>query len=350
MTTATPPTTATRVFNPPAPGTPQWRKTISASKIPSLIKNEHGDYSGFGYDSAWEVWRTMTSDYTKEYDEETLAMFAEGHDAEPSAIQRALRHLAEDTGTGVNEWRVETQASFTDPELPFDNIATLDALVTHPKLDLRVNIEAKRPRFSTFRPGWIIQTKVQAGTAKTDYGLIVTDPIYGDPEVFKVDNDPDEYARIMAHVHNFWFMHIRMGIEPDPGSSGSFADWFCQNHPNVDEAKAIEVEDELMAELIQAIKAEADATELVEKLRNQVIKQMGKAKTARYKGVRVIGRTAGKFSQKRIPKEFPDLLADPRVLTQKVDPELVKQHYPEIYKKAQGNGSMSLQRATWAAA
>lgn len=343
--TTTPPT---RVFNAPEPGTEKWRRTISASKIPSMILNEDGEYAGFGYDSAWEVWRTMTSDYTKEYDEDTLEMFAEGHDAEPSAIQRALRYLAKETDTEVKEWQVETQASFTDPGLPFDNIATLDALVTHPKLGLRVNIEAKRPRFSTFRPGWIIQTKVQAGAAKTNYGLIVTDPIYGDPEVFRVENDPAGYDRIMADVYHFWFHNVWLGEEPKPGASESYADWFCQSHPNVNEAKAIEVDDDLMEELIQVIKAEAAAKKRINELRNQVISNMGEAKTAKYKGVRVIGRTAGKFSKQRIPEEFPDLLADPRVLTQKVDPELVKQHYPEIYEKAQGKGSMALYRTTWA--
>ena len=48
------------VRNPPAPGTPEWRRIITASKAPAMIRDGlTGDYLGLGYTDAYSLYHDM---------------------------------------------------------------------------------------------------------------------------------------------------------------------------------------------------------------------------------------------------------------------------------------------------
>ena len=53
------------VRNPPAPGTPEWRRMITASKAPAMIRDGlTGDYLGLGYTDAYSLYHDMAGTWT----------------------------------------------------------------------------------------------------------------------------------------------------------------------------------------------------------------------------------------------------------------------------------------------
>ena len=72
---------------PPAPGTPDWQRTITASKVPAMIRDRFtGEYLGIDYLSAFERFMEMTGQWEQPIDAKTQAMFDDAHDAEDYAV------------------------------------------------------------------------------------------------------------------------------------------------------------------------------------------------------------------------------------------------------------------------
>lgn len=346
MTTTT--NTKHRIHNPPQPGTTPWRKTISASKVPSLILNADGTtYAGFGYDSAWEIYLAMTTDYQKTYSDDTLKMFQDGHDAEHSAIVRGVRHLAEKTETQFEEWDIEPQVTYTDDALPFPNLATLDALVTHKGLGLRINIESKRPRYNRTQPGWIIQTIFQQNLANTNYSLLVTDPIYGEPEFITIDPNPEQYKQIIQDVNQFYIDHVVLNQPPHPGASESFADWHSTHNPNPRDDENLTLTDDEIADYINLVRQLKELQTEVETRKNDFIQRLGAGRKVFYDSTTVLARKSGTFGVSKIPAKHRHVLDDPDLYESKFSGNKLKAKYPNIYQEAQGQDTYSLEQKAW---
>ena len=75
------------VKNPPAPGTDEWKRMVTASKVAPMITNKStGDYLGIGYISAYEQFMEMAGKWERTIDADTQAMFEDAHDAEDYAV------------------------------------------------------------------------------------------------------------------------------------------------------------------------------------------------------------------------------------------------------------------------
>ena len=125
---------------PPAPGTPDWQRTITASKVPAMIRDRFtGEYLGIDYLSAFERFMEMTGQWEQPIDAKTQAMFDDAHDAEDYA---------------VNVWKRANPGWHTSAgEIAFTNPDALPGIPCLVTIDRRASrgrsrriIEVKRPR------------------------------------------------------------------------------------------------------------------------------------------------------------------------------------------------------------
>ena len=107
----------TLVRNPAAPGTPEWRRMITASKVPAILGISR-------YRSQFAVWHEMAG--LVEPAEKPRDRMTWGHVAERSLSDW---WLYKNPGWKLNPRRNGTyEIAYTDESLPFVNAATIDRL------------------------------------------------------------------------------------------------------------------------------------------------------------------------------------------------------------------------------
>lgn len=325
------------VDNPPAPGTPEWRRMITASKVPAMIRDgETGDYLGIGYQSAYELWHDMAGLWEPDAPDEKL--MARGHWMEPAA--RAF-WMHENPG-----WRVSPgEVAYTDPSLPFPNQATIDLRASRGRA--RKIVEVKSPRKDQgLHDKWLIQVMLQMRLSGIHAADVVLMPQYGEERIIPVEYDPDLAEAIIADAAHFWGL-LDAGTPPDAGASEHAAQILAALHPAPDREADTALDQDVMDDLLTAWDRLADAQAAAQAAENRVMAAMGNTGKASFDDRKVAGRIAGKFSQKRFPE--PDILADYQVQTTKLDTDRLKADHPDLYAKAVGNPSFTFERKAWSA-
>lgn len=332
--------TATRpevITNPPAPGTPQWRRLVTASKIPAMIRDpDTGDYMGVDYVTAFERWHQMAGTWSQTITPETQAMYDDARDAEDYGANVWLRAHP---GWQANRGEV----AYRDAAWDVPHLVTLDRRARRGRR--RHIIEVKRPRKdSGVRDAWWAQVQFQMGISGIHEATIVIVPVYGMPTIHPVEFEPIAFERIRADAAAF-HRSLEDGTPPAAGDSEHAANILAAINPNPDQDAAHEVPRSQMDELAAAW-AELDrAQRRARQAENTVMEAMGDAARAVCDGRTVATRRAGRFARGRFPR--PELLEEFTVSKPTLDTRALKAAHPDLYAAAVGAPSFAFERKAW---
>lgn len=330
--------TGQQVTHPPAPGTDDWRRMITASKIPAMIRDgESGDYLGLGYTDAYTLYHEMTGQAQADLPDERI--LARGHWMEASGREF---WLYENPG-----WRIsKKEIAFTDPDLPFPNLATLDARAS--KGRSRGIVEVKAPRKDQgVHDKWLLQVMFQLGITGFQRADVVLMPQWGEERIVPIEFDPDLYAAIVADAEHFWNL-IEAGTPPAAGASEYARDVYAARNPApVDEA--VDLTTDLMDRWTTALAASATAETELAVVENLIAEEMGDRKKATFDGTVVANRSAGRFAKSRLPKtdEAKAAVEASTISKPTLDTKLLKKNYPDLYEAGVANPGFAFKRSEW---
>lgn len=279
------------VANPPKPGTPEWRKIITASKVPAILGISR-------FQSQFSLWHEMHGDVDPEVKDPDRMQW--GHIAEASlAAWWAYKH----PGAKLNPRRSGSyEIAYTNDALPFENIATLDRRGFFPTASpgQRFHIVECKTAM-TFddwgRPGepdsipadYYSQVMFQMGVSGIHRASAVVLGPYGEPEIHDVVFRQDEFDAIVDRcVH--WQASLEMGLAPQLDQSVSTYETVRGLHPDIDRDAVVQVDAAQAVSLLDRItgvdRAEAEARAA----KIEAMELMGKARLLKCGDVKVADR------------------------------------------------------------
>ena len=323
------------VRNPPAPGTPEWRRMITASQAPAMLRDGlTGDYLGLGYTDAYSLYHDMAGTWTPEPPDEKL--MARGHWMEASG-----REFWRWSNPG---WRISRkEVAYSDPDLPFPNLVTLDSRASRGRT--RRSVEIKAPRKDEgVHDKWLVQVTLQMRLSGIHAADVVLMPQYGEERIIPVEYDEDLAEAIVADCAHFWGL-LEAGTPPDAGGSEHAAQILAALHPTPEREADTVLDQDVMDDLLTAWDRLAEAQAAAQAAENRVMQAMGDTGKATFDDRKVAGRIAGKFAKGRFPE--PGILAKYMVPTEKLDTDALKADHPGLYAQAIGNPSFQFERKAW---
>ncbi|WP_066584048.1 hypothetical protein [Corynebacterium provencense] len=325
-----------------APGSAEHRRMITASKVPAMIRDrESGEYLGLGYEDAFTLWHEMAGLWEPPaLDDDTQAMFDNGHDMEPSGRAKWKRQHPE-------WWATEGEVAYTDPDLPFPNQVTLDIRVG--RGSRRGIVEVKAPRKDDgVHDKWKAQVMFQMGVTGWRDAWIILMPTWGEARIEQIEWDPDLYEAIVEDATHFWDL-LQDGTPPDMGGSEHAKDILATMHPSPNAKSRMEVSEETMRKWMQAVRHEQRATAFRQRIENRIMHAMGDAGKAVFEGSVVATRSAGRFAKTRLPHtdEAKAAVAACTVEKPTLDTKRLKAEYPDLYQAATAAPSFTFKRSYW---
>lgn len=305
-------TLAPITIDAPAPGTPEWRTAITASKVPPMIRDKDGNYAGFGYISAWHQYEQLKGRYVQEFSDFMLKKFDKAHAAEIDAINWWINQQ-----DNPDDWSVEREVAFHNPAHPCIDFATVDWVATHTPTGDKHILEVKNPNKGGIRAGWIIQHRVQRIASGINQGGLIIYPENGTPEYHPIDQDAAADQAILDDINAFKNL-----LDADTPPAGG----------------DLVLTDELMGRYDAALAAVAAAEKELSIIKEELQNHLGTNKRAVYDGKVVVSASSGKFAQSRLDAEHKKLAKDDRFriesTSRKFDEDAFKAEYPEAYEAA----------------
>lgn len=311
------------VTSAPAPGTPEWATTITASKVPPMITNPDGTFAGFGYLTAWETYQELKGNYTPEHSDYMQRIFALAHEREEPAIQRWV-----DSQQHPQHWEIHLQETWINPTLPYNALATPDARAHNTETGEDVILEVKSPITGGAQPGWIMQNVAQhiiTGIPRAELVIFpfATDTITTHP----TDLTTELVNKVARDIENF--NNLLEANTPPPGGDYDIPEY------RVDHLKALK-------------KAAEDADKAYKAARADLTKTIADnhAKRAVANGERIATMIDGKFSAARVPDEYKAILTrdDLQKTVTKLDEAKLKTEFPWVYAAGLGDPYITLNR------
>lgn len=276
---------------PPAPGSPEWRRTITASKVGAILGVSR-------WQSQFSVWHEMAGLVEPEVLDADRMKW--GHVAERS-LSDWWRY--KNPGWKLNPRRGGThEIVYTNPELPFPNMATLDRRAYRPD----------RPQGERFcilecktagtlkdwgRPGtensvprdYAAQVLFQMGVSGIHRASVVALGPSPEPEIHEIEFDPDAFADMVARLSD-WQATLDMGIPPELDSEKSTYATVRGLHPDIDLDGVVQIDHAVALDLLQRAVAEDEGKAAARRARSDAQVLMGNAKYLRAGEVKVADR------------------------------------------------------------
>lgn len=281
------------VEHPPAPGTSEWRRIITASKVPAILGISR-------FKSQYTVWHEMHGDVDPEpLDEDRMAW---GHIAESSL---ANWWVHKHPGAKLNPRRNGTfEIAYTNDALPFSNIATLDRrayLPTAPR-DQRFHIVECKTAMTLDdwgRPGeedsvpadYYAQVMFQMGVSGIHRASAVVLGPFGQPEIHDITFDQGEFDAIVDRLVD-WQTSLDMGIAPPLDTSTSTYETVRGLHPDIDPKGEVQITLEEAVAYLDTAVGEDDAKAAHRDAKIQVMQRMGDAKYLKCGYIKIAHREA----------------------------------------------------------
>ena len=306
--------------NPPAPGSDEWTTRISASKVAPMIRNEDGDYAGFGYITAWQTWRMLKGMFTQDFNDFMLRKFDAAHEVEAHAAQWWISQQ-----DNPDDWMLsDGEVTFVDPRYTFHGqhpTATPDYVATHLPTGQRTGIEVKNPDTPKVNNGWVIQSFCQHEWSGLDAITLIVWPSDGDNLVIPINPTRDQVNAIMADITAFSTL-LDNNEEPAGGD--------------------LDLAEDIVNELKDAKQAVADAEARLEAAKAAALAAASFYKRGVYDGKVVITRTPGRFAKGRVPEQFAHLLNDEKFTKTSFDTSAFAKAHPDVYDMARGDDILTL--------
>lgn len=254
--------------HPPAPGSDEWRGMITASKIPAILKLSR-------WQSEYSLWHEMKGLYTRDAPDDTRMRM--GHLAEDFLAKAWQYKKQEETGVKyqLNQFNRERQTfelTYTNPDLPFPNLATIDRRGINRKQsgDGRFwLIEAKTASdlrdwgkpgdLDGVPPDYLAQVMFQMGVSGVHNASIIAVDYNFKPEIWDIEFKPKVFDHMVKKAHAFY---KTLSQDEPPALDDSVATYETVRgiHPDIDKGSKIEISLELASTYLDAVHA-ADAAE-----------------------------------------------------------------------------------------
>lgn len=246
------------VKNPPKPGTDEWRKTITASKVPAILGLSP-------WQSPFQLWHEMAGNLApEEIDDTKQEMFDWGHSAELAMADYWLK---------LNpEWELsEGEVAYTDTSLPFPNLVTLDRVATHKETGWQKDIEMKTANsfdsiqkwgkpgeFNAVPANYMAQHLIQRRISGIHDGELMLTGL-GKPEIHKMDY-MEEVAEGIIQRLTAWSESLEANEPPDLDDSKATYSAVRGLHPGIERDTELQVTPDY-AKFLLGLKSESENKE-----------------------------------------------------------------------------------------
>lgn len=273
------------------PGSPEWVRTISASKVPAILGVSR-------FTSPYRVWHEMAGNIPPEdLDADRMAW---GHIAEHSLAEWWKHH---NPGWQLN---VGGEITYTNPDLPFPNLATLDRRAMNRKVG-----QGKPGRFHIIecktalalddwgRPGepdsipadYFAQVMFQMGVSGITTASVVVLGPFSEPEIHNLEFDQSLFDAMVDRLADWWDT-LQAGDPPALDDTVATYEAVRGLHPDIEKGAEAQV-DEAEAHRILATAHALDAAEAdMRATKTRIADLMGNAQYLRCGDVKIADRRA----------------------------------------------------------
>ncbi|ROZ49362.1 hypothetical protein EEB13_05405 [Rhodococcus sp. WS3] len=255
------------------PGSPEWLKLVTASKIPSILGISR-------FKSQFALWHEMAGNVPSEpISESRQDDFDYGH-----AVELAAAEYWRYKNDGWVISRGEVQ--YTDDALEFGNAATIDGRASRGAWRRIVEIKTARDLEEWGDDG--------SGEVPADYAAqviwqqlitgwhepanIVLWPQYGKPKIYSIEYDAQIAASILTLVRE-WNASLASGIPPELDDSITTYETVRRLHPEID-GREVQLDAALAHDYLTAVTDDKEITKRLRGLKTRVLDAMGNAQTA----------------------------------------------------------------------
>lgn len=279
--------------NPPAPGTPEWRAVISASKVPAILGISR-------FTSQFAMWHEMAGTVEPAGMDEDRAEW--GHCAELALAEYWRRN---NPGWYLNrERRGVRELAYTRDDLPFPNVATIDrrAMTRHvragdPARFHIVECKTAATMDDWGRPGdadsipadYFSQIQFQLGVSGIPAASLVVLGPFQDPEIHPVEFDEELFAGIVDRC-KAWVDSLEAGTPPPLDGSLATYETLRGLHPDIEAGAVVEIERAEAAQIIAAVRSEDEGKKNARQAKISVAEMMGNAQKLMCDGVKIADR------------------------------------------------------------
>lgn len=269
------------------PGSPEWLKLITASKIPSILGISR-------FKSQFSLWHEMAGNLpsepigTAQQDD-----FDYGH-----AVELAAGEYWRFKNPG---WRLSRgEVQYTDDGFEFGNAATIDGRASRGSLRRIAEIKTARDLTewgddgsgevpADYAAQVIWQQRVTGFTAPAN---IVLWPQYGKPKIYVIEYSAQLAAAIVAAVRK-WNASLAAGEPPELDDTISTYETVRRLHPEID-GREVQLDPDLAADYLTAVADDKEITKRLRELKTRVLDVMGSAQTAVVIDLKIATRTPGR--------------------------------------------------------
>lgn len=248
-----------------APGSPLWRRQITASKIPAILGLSP-------WQSPYALWHEMAGNITP--DPLKGDHLDWGHDAEDALVNWWLRkHPGWQAG--------KDEIAYHDPALPFPNQVTLDRRARTGRRFHIIEAKTSRDLDTWGKPGepdsvpahYTAQVITQMGIS----GIHEADVVvlgFGTPEIHHIPWNPEMFAGLVD-ITTDWWDSLQTGNPPDLDDTVATYDTVRGLHQGIDEGSEIQVEEIEAFNYLDAIADEKAAKSRAQREKTLMLKHMG---------------------------------------------------------------------------
>lgn len=269
------------------PGSSEWIKLITASKIPSILGISR-------FKSQFSLWHEMAGNLpsepigTAQQDD-----FDYGH-----AVELAAGEYWRFKNPG---WRLSRgEVQYTDDGFEFGNAATIDGRASRGSLRRIAEIKTARDLAewgddgsgevpADYAAQVIWQQRVTGFTAPAN---IVLWPQYGKPKIYVIEYSAQLAAAIVAAVRK-WNASLAAGEPPELDDTISTYETVRRLHPEID-GREVQLDPDLAADYLTAVADDKEITKRLRGLKTRVLGVMGNAQTAVVIDLKIATRTPGR--------------------------------------------------------
>ena len=324
------------VKDAPRPGTPEWQRIVTASKIPTILGLNP-------WQTASELWMVMSGLAEPEQLEGDHLDW--GHIGEESLIQWWLyKHPGWSPSRRQKQPNggVSREVAYTDTGLPFHAVATLDCRASKGRRYHIVESKTSDDQTtwdSDFElPGHVYaQVLAQQGISGIHQASVVRQLWSTVPLIYDVAWDAELWTGIVDQIHAFT---KTLGNAEPPMPPQDLID-ALKAQVQAKPTGEVEMGQEDVAGLLELLERRRELDDDIEQAKEALIQQ-AEGKKITVDGKAFIYPVAGRFSKNNIPDEARHLLMDPDVQKTTLDTAAFRRKYPEIAAAATGDPTYTL--------
>ncbi|MDV8022307.1 YqaJ viral recombinase family protein [Rhodococcus sp. IEGM 1330] len=268
------------------PGSPEWAKTITASKIPAILGISR-------WTSQFAMWHQMAGNTTEVISEPRQDNFDYGH-----AVEVAAAEYWKYRNPG---WRISRgEIQFSRADLPFPNAATIDRRGSRGSRRRIVEVKTARsleewgddgtgnvPADYTAQVIW--QQFIAGWHVAAD---LVLWPQYGMPRIYTVEYD-SQIAAVIVDRALAWHKSLEAGEPPELDDTVATYETVKQLHPDID-GSSVELDPDLAHRFIDWHQEQKQTNASVTGMKSKVLDAMGSAQYAMCNGQKIADRRPGR--------------------------------------------------------